>query len=248
MKNLRLERVIPVNILKTHNNAGSVISVNSRYSSVIIIPLCGKMDFVFFDTVISCDRNHAIFIPAGSTYRINCREFSQSLLFNFLTEQQNGTAISVALPDTDGAVELFGRLETLFAHPNNLKYMILSTYYELFSILFDKKSFIETAEKYVFAAENIINSRFAREGISCSSVAAQINISEVYLRKLFLKYRNISPSKYLLKVRMKKASIYLSEGYTVCETAQNVGYWDIYQFSRAYKKYYGFSPSETGKN
>lgn len=238
----------PVNVLKTHNNAGAVIPVDKRYSSVIIIVLCGKMDFVFSDKTIPCDREHAIFIPADSTYYIKCYEPSESLLFNFQPEVQPENAMAIGTPDIDAAIELFRRLEALFAHPNSLKYMILSIYYELFSMFFDKKISADTAENYVVMAENIINSQFGYDCITCNSVAEQINISEVYLRKLFLKYRGISPSRYLLRVRMKKANMYLSEGYTVYETSQNVGYRDVYQFSRAYKKHFGYSPSKRGKN
>ena len=243
---LKIEK--PFNVLKTHNSAGAIIPVDKRYSSVIIIVLCGKMDFVFPDKTITCDREHAIFIPTDSTYYIKCYEFSESLLFNFRPEVHPENAISIGAPDIDAAIELFRRLESLFAHPNSLKYMILSTYYELFSMFFDKKVSADTAENYVVMAENIINSQFGYDDITCGSVAAQINISEVYLRKLFSKYRGLSPSRYLLRVRMKKANFYLSEGYSVCETAQNVGYRDVYQFSRAYKKHFGYSPSKRGKN
>ena len=85
--------------------------------------------------------------------------------------------------------------------------------------------------------------QLALESITCAEIANQCNISEVYLRKLFIKYRSITPSRYLLKLRMKKARLYLTEGYSVSETAQNVGYRDVYQFSRAYKKIYGYPPS-----
>lgn len=81
--------------------------------------------------------------------------------------------------------------------------------------------------------------------LSCELIADKLSISEVYLRKLFAKHMGISPSKYIIKQRMEQARRYMIEGYSVTHTADDVGYSDIYQFSRAYKRYFGYSPSKT---
>ena len=235
----------PENILKTYNCENSVIPVSCRRSSVIIIPLCGRMDFVFPDKTLFCDKENAIFIPKGTTYKIICHEYAESLLFNFQTSPNLSSAESLGEVNIKSAKELFQRMEYLFAHKKNFHYMLLSAYYELFSLSFDTDTSKETTEKYVNEAENIMVKNFSEDTLTCEGVAKECNISLVYLRKLFLKYRNISPSNYLLKVRMKKAKMYLAEGYSVKEVSHSVGYRDVYQFSRAYKKYFGYPP--TGK-
>jgi len=43
---------------------------------------------------------------------------------------------------------------------------------------------------------------------------------------------------------MQQARLYLHERRSVSETALAVGYSDIYQFSRCYRRYYGYPPSK----
>ena len=53
----------------------------------------------------------------------------------------------------------------------------------------------------------------------------------------------VSIFKSLTKIRMEKAKFMIEEKRPLTEIALSVGYSDIYQFSRAYKKFYGYSPS-----
>ena len=55
--------------------------------------------------------------------------------------------------------------------------------------------------------------------------------------------------EYHLNVRLKKAKDLLVTGkYSVADVAELVGYNDIFAFSKAYKKYFGYSPSLTKLN
>ena len=57
-----------------------------------------------------------------------------------------------------------------------------------------------------------------------------------------MKELQITPFHYLTKIRMEQAVTYLQEFRRVGEVSASVGYGDVYQFSRAFKKYYGCSP------
>ena len=81
--------------------------------------------------------------------------------------------------------------------------------------------------------------------LTVAEVAANCFVSEIYLRKLFEKKYNTTPFKMLTDIRMKKAYLLAKEKRPIKEIAEESGYSAVYQFSRAYKKYYGFSPSET---
>ncbi|MEE1239922.1 MAG: helix-turn-helix transcriptional regulator [Acutalibacteraceae bacterium] len=248
MKNLEIILSKPENILRTFNYEGSVFSMKQRPSSVIIIALCGKIDFVFEDKTLPCNGSNAIFIPKGATYQVVCHEYSESLLFNFQTTVEPKSPEPLGEPDRKSVEELFQKTALLFAHTEHSRYMLFSAYYELFSLIFDTEYSNKASEKYVVTAENIMIQKFASNSLTCADISKECNISQVYLRKLFIKYRNITPYQFLLNLRMKKAKIYLNEGYSVSEVAQTVGYSDVYQFSRAYKKHFGYPPSAKSNN
>lgn len=69
-----------------------------------------------------------------------------------------------------------------------------------------------------------------------------------YLRKLFQKEMGLTPLKYMIDLRMKRAGSMLAAArtreYTVAEVAERCGFSDALYFSRVFKKYYGCSPSE----
>ncbi len=248
MKNSQIVISKPESVLKTYLKSGEESSMEYRYSSAIIVVLRGKLDFIFSDKVIQCDENHSIFIPKGAKYKVVCHEYAENLLFNFQTETQIQSANAFNSIDKKIAEDYFNKIDILFMNRTNSYNMILSLYYGFFSEMFDLRNSSGGPEKYVYMAEKIIAKNYSSNTFTCMDAANEINISEVYLRKLFVKYRGMPPSRFLLETRMKKARLYIIEGYTVSECAQYVGYSDIYQFSRAYKKYYGYTPSMTIQN
>jgi AraC-like DNA-binding protein len=53
--------------------------------------------------------------------------------------------------------------------------------------------------------------------------------------------------QYLLNVRMEEATNYLRQGFSVKECAHMVGYEDVSNFSKLYKKHFGKSPAHRRK-
>ena len=75
-----------------------------------------------------------------------------------------------------------------------------------------------------------------------ASVAA-ISVSHLFL--LFHSAFGISPQRYLLEQRMTAArQLLLDPYYNISEGASQVGFSNIFYFSRCFKKYHGVSPSE----
>jgi AraC-like DNA-binding protein len=64
-----------------------------------------------------------------------------------------------------------------------------------------------------------------------------------YLFRIFKARYGMSVKDYITKTRMENAKKLLMAGYTVCETAGLVGYEDEFNFSKAFKRYFGISPS-----
>ncbi|MBO7217085.1 MAG: helix-turn-helix transcriptional regulator, partial [Clostridia bacterium] len=73
------------------------------------------------------------------------------------------------------------------------------------------------------------------------------NMNRSYISSVFKEKYGISPKHYLLNHRMNMAATLLQQQNRVNATAAAVGYSDTFIFSKAFKNYYGVSPSEYSK-
>ena len=101
---------------------------------------------------------------------------------------------------------------------------------------------ISSERMLISPALEYIDLHYADSDLTVTKLASLYCISTVYLNKLFHKEVGETPFSYITRRRMEIASQMLHEHCSVSETARLVGYGEIYQFSRAFKKYYGVSP------
>ncbi len=81
--------------------------------------------------------------------------------------------------------------------------------------------------------------------ITIEELASSVAMSESAFHLHFRKITSDSPLQYLKGVRLNKARQSIqSGGTTLAEVAQAVGYESASQFSREYKRYFGFAPSD----
>lgn len=95
---------------------------------------------------------------------------------------------------------------------------------------------------YANAAIQYIKYNYAKN-LRIDEIADYVNIDRSYLYKIFKRYTGMSPQEYLIDHRMGKAKVFLEQGHGIAETAELVGFGDIYSFSASFKKRYGISPS-----
>ncbi len=98
-------------------------------------------------------------------------------------------------------------------------------------------------------AVNYLEHNFSNNNCSITQLCHQLDISRSYLYTLFKKNMNISPQKFLTQLRMEEAKENLNNNdYSVQQIANNVGYIDEFTFSKAFKRYTGFSPIHYRQN
>lgn len=83
-----------------------------------------------------------------------------------------------------------------------------------------------------------------REKITVETLSKLCGYHTQYYIRLFCACMGITPHQYLIHYRMKLGLYELMAGKSVSETADNVGYPEVRNFIRAFKKYYGFSPRQ----
>jgi len=97
----------------------------------------------------------------------------------------------------------------------------------------------------VSKAVTFINENYANR-VSIDQMADIAGMSTSAFHRAFKRCITDSPLQYLKKIRLSQAKKYmLSDGQSISEVAFKVGYESVPQFSREFKRYFGFSPSQT---
>jgi AraC-like DNA-binding protein len=83
------------------------------------------------------------------------------------------------------------------------------------------------------------------EVVSVDELASLSNMSASGFRKSFREVMHMPPLQYAKSIKLNRAQILLREGKNASEAGYLVGYNSPAQFSREYKRQFGYSPSAT---
>ncbi|MBP3886166.1 MAG: helix-turn-helix transcriptional regulator [Cellulosilyticum sp.] len=104
----------------------------------------------------------------------------------------------------------------------------------------DKQVIVEWIKDY-------IQQNYMKE-ISLEMFSKDMYLSQVYISKIFKEVTGHSPIHFLIQTRLSIAKKLLeTESLPIKEVSSLVGYEDAYHFSKLFKKYYGYSPSDIKK-
>ncbi len=145
--------------------------------------------------------------------------------------------------DTDRSVYPFPKeigqtILTLINKEETDSSIFISLLYRLiYSIFAQKKDNVDVIDKVI----QYVDFNFMTE-LTIKQLSLKFGFEQSYLYRIFKKKTGISIKEYIIKTRMEQAKILLESGYTVGNTAFAVGYKDQFNFSKAYKKYFGINP------
>jgi AraC-like DNA-binding protein len=98
--------------------------------------------------------------------------------------------------------------------------------------------------KEISKAVNYIHDNLG-ESISVDELAGMINMSTPTFRKAFREVMHMPPLQYAKAIKLDRAQTLIREGKKANEAGYLVGYNSPAQFSREYKRQFGFAPSAT---
>lgn len=102
---------------------------------------------------------------------------------------------------------------------------------------------------FVRRTKQIIAERFAEQELSLEGIAAELNVSPVYLSRLFKQESGASFISILTQTRIKEAIRLLSESdIPIHEIAERTGYESQHYFSTSFKKATGLPPNQYRKS
>ena len=120
--------------------------------------------------------------------------------------------------------------------------------YNLLVQLIDKPKYMEEENHHAIpwlkSCLEFIHLHFT-EGITVKNIADYAGFHRSYFSDMFTKTVGIPPAQYLQNLRMERAkSMLQANKSSITEIALSLGYPSIYSFSRAFRNFYGVSPSK----
>jgi AraC-like DNA-binding protein len=260
--------IIPVSSLYEYNYSVDVINAlkqfwaNNKFFSCIGVPKKTNM-LAYLDGVkceytlksgrkIIAPRGSLVYTPIGSEYSMR--------LFDFESTNSNTVGINFFLFDKDGNDFILDD-EIIIFPPQNVKYLIekidLSSesllpspqimkagLYDIFTLLSKKSHVLDKKFKAIEKGIEYLETDVL-QSLSVKEIAKICNVSEVYFRRLFKEYSNMSPAEYRLNSRLEKAKDYLVfDSLNTTQIGQLLGFTDTSYFCRQFKRFTGLSPLE----
>jgi AraC-like DNA-binding protein len=178
-----------------------------------------------------------------------------SLLQNLLQQSITPRAVKMSIPPPDNldVFEAVFHCPVQFEQPENVLELNVDVMY--LPLPCANATALKTCEYY---CNELVKTQQAQEGIvgrvrdtlterggevlSMDDLANSLSISTRTLRRLLAK-EGYSYRQLMLEVRMSLARQLLCQGMGVEQVATSIGYAEIASFSRAFKRWFGFSPS-----
>ena len=157
-----------------------------------------------------------------------------------------------SIPLSDSLLDPFIRLFELVATPRDAAMLgdsvIDEIYYRLLSgerggelrFLLEQRGEIQRISK---AVEHIHSS--LDKPVSVEELAEMVHMSRTSFYENFRDVMHVSPLQYAKSVKLHRAQALIQEGKNASQAGYMVGYNSPAQFSREYKRHFGYPPSET---
>lgn len=185
-----------------------------------------------------------VLLPKGGTYSLHGDREGLFPLINFDCENLHLDEIVVfPLQNPKTCLKLCDTMTNQFLYKSGY-YKIQSTFYELLHEIIEEQ---KPLPNRLTKVTSYIEENLSDPLLSNTVLAKQINISESYLRDLFLAHYNITPKQYILNLRLSKAKkMLVNTPYTVTAISAECGFSSVYYFCRIFKNRFGMSPTEYG--
>ena len=186
-----------------------------------------------------------LFLPANLPYKVEY-SVSESIVVHF--DQCNYSEVeNICLENSSKINICFERLLEAWSKQRSINQAKSIIYDILDKMSSDQKMSI--SDTAVANCVRYIDAHFCDPNIDVETVCGVAFISVSSLQRAFAKYFGMSPKQYLIQLRMNKALELLTENeLSVKKISFACGFTDEKYFSRAFKKKYGYPPSQFRKH
>ncbi len=240
-----------ITVQKTKN----LSSLNSRHVSyrecdVFGYTLSGSATYTFDDgSILTVKKGDILYASRETGYKLTVTDPDYSIIYvDFIFDGISPRQNKVFSPkNSEYAENTFRKLLKCYNSPS------ASSFQDCMALLYDIYGIVRITANTQYTspgtrskineAKEYIDANFKDLSLSVFSIAEKQDMSEVYFRKLFKAQFDISPSQYIISVRLKKAKeLMRSPLLSLEECALQSGFSSLQYFCRVFKKATGTTP------
>ena len=228
---------------------GDNLEMTGRHAYGISLCLNGQITYAAKGKQYISTKNNAVILPKGGFYTLSRDTDGLFPLVNFECDHCDFNEITVIpLRNPQACMRRFEHLQQLFFR-GAPRLKILSAFYDFLATVSEENTAVSeeipTLPPLVRAAMEFMEENIHEPGLSNLMVADHLNISEIYLRKLFRTYCHTTPRQYLLTRRIRLARhMLVHTSWNVTAIAQKCGFSSLYPFCRTFKQHTGLTPTQ----
>lgn len=196
--------------------------------------------------VFSLKDNSVLFVPARVDYTRESKN-DNLIVIHFNTNNTVFKKIETFEPENPEYIAtLFKEILNCWTKKEKgYKYNAKALFYEILAAIYKEFHNETDGETIIHKSLLYINENFSNPEFSIKVASEKSNISEVYFRKLFKERFGISPKKYVIEKRIKRAVTLIESGYfRLDEISFMCGYTDYKYFSVQFHNIMGMPPSK----
>lgn len=247
LSNLVVTRVNSVSTLYSKKNAAAERKNRPLYA--VVIKYEGETLYKSNGKQFLSDIEHIVLLPKGCSYNWKCVKAGHFSVIEFEGEPFFNEPLLFPVKNGKEFLKMFKDLEykNNSENPTSALESIRDTYSILLLLMQSScEQYVPTEHQKKLAPimEYIFRHYNGGENITNDTLASVMGFSTVYFRKLFKLVMGVSPIAYVHRLRIEKAKEMLLSDYgSLSDIAQSLGYNNLYDFSRDFKKHTGISPS-----
>lgn len=219
------------------------------HSNELIYDLTGEHTVYFNDQKLAVFPDSIRFLPKGPYERYDVHRLKRGDCIDIFFHTNVPIADEAFVLNVKAKTylaELFKKIFSVWVAKNEeYRFECISLLYKIFAEMGKERYISQNQFSKIEPAVDYIHEYFLTEKISNEKLCSLCNISYSYLKQLFIKKFGVTPTRYIIQLKMSYASDMLKTNlYTISQIADSCGFCDIYYFSNQFKKTFGISPKE----